>query len=123
MPIWPWRGLIPFWHKRDMQKHFLRSWREHRSLTQEEAAEASGISQSVLTRIETGAREYKEHHLIALAVTYNCSPADLIGVNPLATIAQDHAEIVGIWGRIPQEKRPHARQILETFEDDEKREA
>ena len=37
-------------------RHYLREWREHRGLKQEELAALTGISSSVISRYETGDR-------------------------------------------------------------------
>jgi transcriptional regulator with XRE-family HTH domain len=37
-------------------RHYLREWREHRGLKQEELAARTGISTSVISRYETGDR-------------------------------------------------------------------
>lgn len=82
-------------------------------MTQEQAAERSGVSQSTLTRIETGVREYKEHHLDALARAYLCTPAQLIGADPNSS--GRGADIVDIWDHIPKEQRAAAQQMLQAL--------
>lgn len=67
-----------------MAKHFLKEWRKFREMTLEQAEEASGLSHSVITRLENDRRDYSAHHLIALAKAYRCSEPDLLGRNPLA---------------------------------------
>jgi len=37
-------------------RHYLREWREHRGLLQEDLAKLTGISKSVISRYETGDR-------------------------------------------------------------------
>lgn len=101
-----------------MAGHYLKEWREGRGYTQEQASELSGISQSVLARIETGSREYKEHHLIALATAYGCEVWELLGVNPREP--DESSDIVNLWDHIPVGNRDQARQILETFADKKK---
>jgi DNA-binding XRE family transcriptional regulator len=48
-------------------KHPVRAWREHRKLTQEQLAEAAGISKSYLSQIESGKRRGTTNVLVALA--------------------------------------------------------
>ena len=48
-------------------KHPVRAWREHRKLTQEQLAEAAGISNSYLSQIESGKRKGTTNVLVALA--------------------------------------------------------
>lgn len=92
---------------------FFAAWRKHRGLTQAEASEATGIPQGYLSALERGERRYNEDHLLALSTAYECSPADLLGVDPRSD--EDSAEIVNIWNHILPENRGQARQILETF--------
>jgi transcriptional regulator with XRE-family HTH domain len=40
-------------------RHYLREWREHRGLLQEQLAEMAGTSKSVISRFETGERHMK----------------------------------------------------------------
>lgn len=101
-----------------MAGHYLKEWREYRGHTQEQAAELSGISQSVLARIESGAREYKEHHLASLADAYMCELWELLGKDPNED--SDASDIVNLWDQVPSRNRPQARQILETFTDKKK---
>ncbi len=100
-----------------MAGHYLKEWREHRGLTQEQASEASGVSQSVLTRLESNKREYKERHLEALAKAYRCTTAELLGTDPTAS----SGEVISMMDRmlkIPPHKREQALRILDTFTED-----
>ena len=69
--------------KRSRTKHFFREWREYRKLTQERAMERLGWSQPKISRIERGETPYSEDDLYAAAHAYQCTPTDLIEVNPL----------------------------------------
>jgi transcriptional regulator with XRE-family HTH domain len=91
--------------------HF-KNWRLHRKMTQEQAAEVSGLSQGTIARLETGAREFREHHLEKLARAYQCEMWELIGRDPLA----DNTNIVfDILDRIPPESREQAMRTLASF--------
>lgn len=63
-------------------RHFLRQWRKHRGLTQEQLAERIGIARSYLTKIERGTRRYDQPFLEAAADALRCEPADLIMRDP-----------------------------------------
>jgi transcriptional regulator with XRE-family HTH domain len=69
--------------KNPRTKHHFREWRLFRNLTQEQAIERLGWSQSKLSRIESGTTPYSETDLYAAAEAYNCTLVDLIEVNPL----------------------------------------
>ncbi|MDG1419245.1 MAG: helix-turn-helix transcriptional regulator [Maricaulis sp.] len=109
--------MLPNWQIVRMGKSYFTEWREHRSLTQEQASEASGISVSVLSRIENGKRKFDENHLAALAKAYNCDTWELLGRNPL----DEPAPVTSIWARIlDKSKQAQALQVLETFTDKKK---
>lgn len=64
--------------------HFLREWRLHRELNQEQASERLEIERSTLSRIETGKVPYNQDLLERAALAYGCDPADLLNVDPRA---------------------------------------
>ena len=60
------------------RSHFIRDWRKHRKLTQEELAERLGTSNAQISRIETGKNGYTQDFLEACASALSCAPADLL---------------------------------------------
>lgn len=78
--------------KRTLGKHYIRQWREFRSLSLERLAarmevEPGGeqlLSAMSLSRIERGKQPYSEDLLNALGDALNCEPWELISVNPQA---------------------------------------
>jgi transcriptional regulator with XRE-family HTH domain len=69
--------------KPQRRRTFLREWREHRELTQEQAAERLDLTQGQLSRIENGQSPYNQDFLEAAAYAYQCDVADLLMRNPL----------------------------------------
>lgn len=67
----------------ELGRTFLKEWREHRGLTQEQAAERLAISRTLLSKIENAKSPYSQGFLEAAAMAYRCEPADLIMRNPL----------------------------------------
>jgi transcriptional regulator with XRE-family HTH domain len=65
------------------RRTFLREWREHRALTQDQAAERIGVTQATLSRVERGVTPYDQDMLERIAFAYLCEPADLLVRNPL----------------------------------------
>jgi transcriptional regulator with XRE-family HTH domain len=64
-------------------KHYIREWRKYRGLTQERLAERTPFTNGAISQLETGRTKYTQDMLEALAVALDCSPGDLLNVNPL----------------------------------------
>lgn len=90
---------------------YLREWRLHRDLTQEELAERADMSPSHLANVETGRKRYNEDILESLAKALGCEVWELIGRNPL----KQPAEIVDIWNHISAADKPSAIRALQGF--------
>jgi transcriptional regulator with XRE-family HTH domain len=90
--------------------HFIKEWREHRGLTQDQLAERLPISKASLSRIENLKTPYTQDFLEACAEMLMCEPADLIMRNPLAPEA-----VWSIWDNVPPEQRSQALEVLKTF--------
>ncbi|WP_412545791.1 helix-turn-helix domain-containing protein [Maricaulis sp. MIT060901] len=116
--IWkpPERSAIIGAMDKELGKTFIREWRKHRERSQEWLADAIGITTASLSRIENGKQPYNQRQLEQIAEALECTPADLLSVEPEAPAA----EVFNIWSRISAEKRDQARQILETFTDKKK---
>lgn len=93
--------------KRARTKHYFAEWREYRGLTQERAIERLGWSQSKISRIESGKTPYNEDDLAAAAIAYDCSPIDLLSVNPLK-----EGELIDITAMLRRAPSPVRQQIL-----------
>ena len=79
---------------------FIRQWRKHRGLNQEQLAARVGVTQETISRVERGDIGYTQPMLEACADALNCSPADLIMRDPSR---EDF--MWSIWDQIPAEKR------------------
>lgn len=56
----------------------IKVWREYRRLTQQQLAQAAGISTSYLSQIESGKRQGKIEALAAIATALNLSLDDIV---------------------------------------------
>lgn len=63
-------------------QHFIGVWREHMGFSTEALCEVAGISQSQVSRLETGRSAYSWKSIQAIAVAYKITPAELIGRDP-----------------------------------------
>jgi transcriptional regulator with XRE-family HTH domain len=91
---------------------FIRDWRLHRNLTQEQLAEKVGTSKGHVSRIETGERPYTQQFLESCARVLGCQPADLIARNP-----EDPEGLWSVWEGIPPAQRDLALAVLRAFRD------
>ena len=87
--------------------HYIREWRKHRGLTQDQLAERIGIARSYLTKIETGKRRYDQPLLEAAAYALRCEPGDLITRDPT-----DPEGIWSIWDQLKPPERVRAIAVL-----------
>ena len=55
--------------KRALNRTFLKEWREHRQLTQEQAADRLNISRALLSKIENAKSPYSQGFIEAAAAT------------------------------------------------------
>jgi transcriptional regulator with XRE-family HTH domain len=90
-------------------KHYIREWRRHRGMTQDELAIAIQVDRTYLNKIERGKRRYIPSVLEAMAIALNCAPGDLISRSP------DHSsEIESLYLSLSAEERCRAIAVLKT---------
>jgi transcriptional regulator with XRE-family HTH domain len=64
------------------RRTFIREWRKHRGLKQEELADCVGVTQETISRLERGQIAYTQQTLEAISDALDCDPADLIARDP-----------------------------------------
>jgi len=96
--------------KPTLQRLFLKEWREHRHLTQEQLADRIGMSRPMVSKIERGLNPYSQAFLEAVAEALMCEPVDLLVRDPSKPEA-----IWSVWDSIPAADKPRAIAILKTF--------
>lgn len=82
------------------QRHFIKEWRKHRGLNQQQLAERIGITKSYLSKIEGGKRRYDQVFLEAAAEVLRTTVPDLLIRNPA-----DPEGIWSIWDQLPAKER------------------
>lgn len=82
---------------------FIKQWREHRRLNQEQLAERLDMTQSHLSMLENGKRGYTQETLEAVAHALQTDVASLLMRNP--------ADGDGIWS-IWDNAKPGERQMI-----------
>ena len=62
--------------------HYLKEWRQHRNLTQEELAARIHKTHGAISQLERGLTGYTQDTLEAIASTLHVEPGDLLSVDP-----------------------------------------
>jgi transcriptional regulator with XRE-family HTH domain len=94
------------------QPHFLRHWREHRGLKQDQVAAAIGISKASISRIENQITPYSQHIVEAYARLLDCTVADLVSRPPT-----DPEGLWAIWERLRADDKLRAVALLRALAD------
>lgn len=81
-PMWR-RNILYMGKLKQRRRWFLREWRKHRNLSQEQLAERISATQGFISHLETGKADYTGEMLEKLADALNCGPGDLLMRNPL----------------------------------------
>lgn len=71
---------------------FMKAWREHKGVRQQDAADAINVSRELLSKMESAKSPYLQQHVEALATLYGCSPAELISKDPNETMGEKSPE-------------------------------
>ncbi|MCM2472127.1 helix-turn-helix transcriptional regulator [Rhizobium sp. CG5] len=69
--------------KQQLQRTYLKEWREYNNLSQEAAASRINVSRSLLSKIENAISPYTQQFMENAAAAYGCDVPDLIIRNPL----------------------------------------
>lgn len=96
--------------KRERTKHFLREWREYRQLTQEQAIGRLNWSQSKISRLESGLTPYNQDDLEAAGEAYDCTPWELLSVNPLKA-----GDVIDIMSLLKDRDPDLVRRVIEAL--------
>jgi transcriptional regulator with XRE-family HTH domain len=96
--------------KNGSQNHYIKEWRKHRGLTQQRLAERTPFTTGAIQQVESGRTQYTQQMLEALAVAMNCTPADLLSVNPLK-----EGEVVDLMKLINDKNRDQAIRVLKAL--------
>lgn len=57
--------------------YYVKAWRAHRKMSQEETARRAGIRQATLSKLENGITEPHRVTVAAIAAVLGCRPEDL----------------------------------------------
>lgn len=93
---------------RPRRRWFLQDWRKFRKLSQEALAAKVGLTQGMISQLETNRADFTATHLDNLASALGCTPADLLTRRP-----QDGESPLSIWEQLPERERGRALEILQ----------
>lgn len=94
----------------DRHPFYLKQWRLHRGLSQQQLADRLESSKGYISDLERGVRRYNQDLLEALAFALMCEPADLLMRDPTKEDA-----IWSIWESVPDTERPRVIEMLKVF--------
>ena len=89
---------------------YLKQWRLHRGLSQQQLADRLESSKGYISDLERGVRRYNQDLLEALAYALMCEPADLLMRDPTKEDA-----IWSIWESVPETDRPKVIEMIKVF--------
>lgn len=95
---------------------FFAKWRQFRGMTQQQAAEATGIQQGLLSALERGTRRFNQDHLADMALGYDCEAWQLLGQDPFDP--GPIPEALEVLEAIPEDRQRLAIKTLKAFIED-----
>ena len=96
--------------KQGPRRHYIKQWRKHRGLTQEQLAARAEVTPGTISQLEKGRINYTQPTLEAIADAMQISPGDLLNVDPTTDGA-----VWSIWETLSPVERVQAAAILQTF--------
>ena len=104
------------------RRTFIKKWREHRGLTQEQLSERiellfgpmEGVSYASISRIERGVQPYNQEVIEAMAKALDVSVPELLERDPEAP----DSDLVALAREIPAAHRTRAYRALKAFTDE-----
>jgi transcriptional regulator with XRE-family HTH domain len=73
-------------------KHFLKEWRQFRFMTQQQLADKSNTSKSLISRYETGSFDWNTTTFLALVAALDIRPDELF-VKPIPSLRDEQRMI------------------------------
>lgn len=92
------------------RRHFIKQWRVHRGLTQEQLASRTEVTDGTISQLENGRIAYTQGTLEQIADALQCTPGDLLNVDPTRENA-----IWSIWETLDVPARNQVVEIARTF--------
>jgi transcriptional regulator with XRE-family HTH domain len=103
---WPYYADVA-----DRPPHYLREWRKHRKLTQQELADAINTSKSAISDLERFNLQLSPKWLNRIAPVLDTQPGYILDHDP----ENVPADVIDIWSKIPERDRERAARVLREF--------
>lgn len=81
-PAKPSKTAPGFPRQKQRPRNFVKEWRKYRGLTQEALAERAGMTVGNISKLEQFQQGFSDMGLQAIADALDCSPGQLLMVNP-----------------------------------------
>lgn len=94
-------------------QNYLKAWREHRQMTQEQLALAVNTTPAVISLLESGKRGLSPKWLWRLAPVLKTRPGTLLEHSPETLDSQ----VMEVWTTIPETSKPQAMRVLKQFQE------
>lgn len=94
----------------------LEQIRKDKKINQSDLAKIIGLTQQTISSYEKGVNKPSIDILLRLAAELNVSSDYLLfGNMDTEKLSEEQKEILNVYGKIPQEKKRHAKEVLKTF--------
>lgn len=95
------------------RRWFLREWRKYRDLSQEELGAKMGVTQGMISHLETGEADYTGETLESLAKALDCTTFQLLFVNPITGVVDSAvSDGVAAYESLPDREKRQAIEIM-----------
>lgn len=102
---------LPAMHRKRHTPLYIRDWRKHRGLTQEQLGEKIGLDGSQVSNLERGMRGYTQETLENIAAALGCEPTDLFYPPP-------HPPIVDLIRSLSEKDQKRAERMIRALMDE-----
>lgn len=93
--------------QRERRRHFIKEWRDYRTLTQEQVADRIGVSTTTFGRIEGNKIPYNQDFLELAAEALRCDPWDLLHRDP-----SKDGDVVDLMRHLSERQREEAAEYI-----------
>lgn len=90
------------------QTTYIKEWRTHRGYTQQELADALGVTKGYISELERGVKRYNQDVLEGVAKVLRCQPVDVLAHEP-----SGRCDLCEAWQRMSGGQRALSLKIIQ----------